>query len=191
MNICADAPQCGAGNAGCELENGHPVNPVGVEKTLEYSTDGLMKLTYKGALNMPTGDVEAQRPQSGSKSTSRLQRQELIGSLTHNSFLLSFTGTRDTFTINFVCDQNSQSGSLKLVREDMSTKNDHVVHDAFFEFSTALACMPAPVDCQIIGTVTLTRSDFLNERDFDFVSHMSDRNFLPRILQTLTATSTT
>lgn len=115
VNICSDAPQCGAGNAGCELENGRAVSPVGVEKTLEYSTDGLMKLTYKGPLDSPTG-------------------------------------TRDTFTINFVCDKNSQSGSLKLVREDMSTLAQHVVHDAIFEFSTALACMPAPVDCQIIDS---------------------------------------
>lgn len=67
------------------------------------------------------------------------------------SFLPS-SGTRDTFIINFVCDQNTQSGSLKLVQEDMSTMQDHVVHNALFEFSTALACMPAPVDCQIIGT---------------------------------------
>lgn len=64
VNICSDAPQCGAGNAGCELENGRAVSPVGVEKTLEYSTDGLMKLTYKGPLDSPTGAVEAQQPQS-------------------------------------------------------------------------------------------------------------------------------
>lgn len=69
MNICSDAPQCGAGNAGCELENEGAVNPVGVEKTLEYSSDGLMTLTYRGPLNVPTGAVEAQTPQSGFKST--------------------------------------------------------------------------------------------------------------------------
>lgn len=69
VNICADAPQCGAGNAGCELENGRAVSPVGVEKTLEYSTDGLMKLTYRGPLDSPTGAVEAQEPRSGFTST--------------------------------------------------------------------------------------------------------------------------
>ncbi|MED6233865.1 hypothetical protein ATANTOWER_018009, partial [Ataeniobius toweri] len=57
--------------------------------------------------------------------------------------------TRDTFTINFVCDPNSHPGSLKLVREDLSTLSSHVVHDVLFEFSTALACIPAPVDCRI------------------------------------------
>lgn len=58
MNICSDAPQCGRGNAGCELEGGLPVSPVGLERTLEYSTDGLMKLTYRGPLDSPTGAVE-------------------------------------------------------------------------------------------------------------------------------------
>ncbi|XP_071323597.1 cation-independent mannose-6-phosphate receptor isoform X2 [Trachinotus anak] len=111
VNICSDAEGCGQGMAGCELEDGHPSSPVGVEKTLQYSTDGLLKLTYKGPLDDPTA-------------------------------------TRDTFTINFVCDPNSHPGSLKLLREDLSSLPNHVVHDVLFEFSTALACIPAPVDCE-------------------------------------------
>lgn len=67
MNICADAPQCGVGNAGCELENGHAVSPVGLEKTLEYSSDGLMKLTYRGPLDSPTGALKVLQPQLGLK----------------------------------------------------------------------------------------------------------------------------
>ncbi|KAM3602400.1 uncharacterized protein V6R79_003255 [Siganus canaliculatus] len=114
VNICSEMAECGAGMAGCELEDGHPVSPVGVEKTLQYSTDGLLSLTYKGLLDGPTA-------------------------------------TRDTFSINFVCDPNSHPGSLKLVREEMGS-SDHVVHDVLFEFSTALACIPAPVDCQIIDS---------------------------------------
>ncbi|KAM4522347.1 cation-independent mannose-6-phosphate receptor isoform 2-T2 [Odontesthes bonariensis] len=112
VNICSDAAECGQGMAGCELENGQAVSPVGVERTLQYTTDGMLKLTYKGPRDDPTA-------------------------------------TRDTFTINFVCDPNSHPGSLKLVREDLSTLPSHVVHDALFEFSTALACIPAPVDCRI------------------------------------------
>uniref|UniRef100_A0A3Q2XYE7 Insulin-like growth factor 2 receptor n=1 Tax=Hippocampus comes TaxID=109280 RepID=A0A3Q2XYE7_HIPCM len=54
----------------------------------------------------------------------------------------------DTFTINLVCDPNAHPGSLKLLREDLNTLPSHVVHDVLFEFSTALACVPAPVDCQ-------------------------------------------
>ncbi|MEQ2170218.1 hypothetical protein GOODEAATRI_033188, partial [Goodea atripinnis] len=54
LNICEDAPGCGPGMGGCELENSHPVSPVGVEKTLKYSTDGVLQLTYKGVLDGPT-----------------------------------------------------------------------------------------------------------------------------------------
>lgn len=72
-------------------------------------------------------------------------------------FFFAFSSaTRDTFRINFVCDPKSYPGSLKLVREDMSTSPKHVVHDVLFEFSTALACMPAPVDCRITGLGTHT-----------------------------------
>lgn len=73
-----------------------------------------------------------------------------------NFFFAFSSATRDTFRINFVCDPKSYPGSLKLVREDMSTSPKHVVHDVLFEFSTALACMPAPVDCRITGLDTHT-----------------------------------
>lgn len=56
VNICADAAACGPGAAGCELEDGHALSPVGAERTLRYSTDGLLTLTYKGVLDEPTGD---------------------------------------------------------------------------------------------------------------------------------------
>ncbi|MEQ2219662.1 hypothetical protein XENOCAPTIV_021535, partial [Xenoophorus captivus] len=123
LNICEDAPGCGPGMGGCELENSHPVSPVGVEKTLKYSTDGVLQLTYKGVLDGPTA-------------------------------------TRDTFTINFVCDPNSHPGSLKLVQEDLSTLSSHAVHDVLFEFSTALACIPAPVDCRIAACGVISGKGF-------------------------------
>ncbi|XP_067429257.1 cation-independent mannose-6-phosphate receptor [Thunnus thynnus] len=115
VNICSDVEECGAGMAGCELEDGRPSSPVGLERTLQYSSDGLLKLTYKG----PRDDS---------------------------------TATRDTFTINLVCDPNAHTGSLKLLQEDLSSLPNHVVHDVLFEFSTALACIPAPVNCQIIDS---------------------------------------
>uniref|UniRef100_A0A665V9G9 Insulin-like growth factor 2 receptor n=1 Tax=Echeneis naucrates TaxID=173247 RepID=A0A665V9G9_ECHNA len=141
LNICSDMAQCGPGKAGCELEDGHPLSPVGTERTLQYSTDGLLKLTYKGPLDEPTA-------------------------------------TRDTFTINFVCNSSSHTGSLKMVQEDMSTLSSHVVHDVLFEFSTALACLPAPVDCEFSDThgnkydlSRLTR----NGDDFPWIAMDTDR----------------
>ncbi|KAF7662089.1 hypothetical protein LDENG_00246530 [Lucifuga dentata] len=113
LNICSDVEGCGEGVAGCELEDGRAVSTVGVERILQYSTDGLLTLTYKGDLDKPTA-------------------------------------TWNTFTINFVCDPGSYP-DLKLVHEELSS-SDHTTHDVLFEFSTALACIPAPVDCRIIDS---------------------------------------
>ncbi|XP_064196429.1 cation-independent mannose-6-phosphate receptor [Anguilla rostrata] len=114
VNICGPVARCGKDHgdpmAGCEIENGKPVGAVGVEKSLQFSTDGVLTLTYKGALDTPTG-------------------------------------TRNTFIISLVCDQDN-SNRLRLLREEMSSSSQ-VTHDVFFELKTALACPVAPVDCQL------------------------------------------
>lgn len=57
-------------------------------------------------------------------------------------------GTTDMFRVTFICN-DSYPGELKFVREEIN--NVLEVHDTFFEFHTALACAPAPVDCQATG----------------------------------------
>lgn len=61
MNICGEVAECGKDQgkpvAGCELDHDLVVGPVGVERSLQYSTDGLLTLTYKGDLDRPTGTV--------------------------------------------------------------------------------------------------------------------------------------
>ncbi|XP_066532658.1 cation-independent mannose-6-phosphate receptor isoform X2 [Hoplias malabaricus] len=114
VNICAEASHCGSQGksiAGCVVEDGIPHSQVGMEKTLQFSTDGLLTLIYKGEENRTMG-------------------------------------FRATFTINFVCDLNTVNGTLKVIREEISTSS-HVQHDVLFEFNTALACEPAPVDCRV------------------------------------------
>ncbi|XP_060722164.1 cation-independent mannose-6-phosphate receptor [Tachysurus vachellii] len=114
VNICSAAQQCGSEKqdvAGCVVEDGKPHSFVGLERSLQLSTDGLLTLTYRGELDKNLG-------------------------------------TRATFTINFVCDQSASNGSLNLIREELGTSS-HVQHDVLFEFSTALACEPAPVDCRV------------------------------------------
>ncbi|XP_051500970.1 cation-independent mannose-6-phosphate receptor-like [Myxocyprinus asiaticus] len=115
VNICDAVKDCGSVDgkamAGCELENGKPVSQVGVERYLQYSTDGSLTLTYKGVVDKSSGN-------------------------------------EDTFIINFVCDQNAATPSLKLTHEELGTST-HVTHNVLFELSTALACEPAPVDCQV------------------------------------------
>lgn len=55
VNICSNMSKCGAGNAGCVLEDGVPFSQVGAERSLQYSSNGLLTLTYKGQLDKPTG----------------------------------------------------------------------------------------------------------------------------------------
>ncbi|MGH0163075.1 UNVERIFIED_CONTAM: hypothetical protein FKN15_044134 [Acipenser sinensis] len=116
VNICGSVPECGIIDnqpaAGCELEGLKAVEPiVGLERSLKLSSDGLMTLTYKGAL-------------------------------------ATESGTRSSFTVQFVCNRDLHPGELTLLREEMSSSS-HVTHDVFFEFHTALACVPAPVDCEV------------------------------------------
>uniref|UniRef100_A0A8C2IXB6 Insulin-like growth factor 2 receptor n=1 Tax=Cyprinus carpio TaxID=7962 RepID=A0A8C2IXB6_CYPCA len=68
--------------------------------------------------------------------------------LTYKGVLDKQTGTEDTFIINFLCDQKANPPSLRLKQEELGTTT-HVTHNVFFEMSTALACEPAPVDCQV------------------------------------------
>uniref|UniRef100_A0A8C8S5J2 Insulin like growth factor 2 receptor n=1 Tax=Pelusios castaneus TaxID=367368 RepID=A0A8C8S5J2_9SAUR len=56
------------------------------------------------------------------------------------------SGTSDTFTVTFICN-DSYPGELKFMDEEINSEMG--IHDTFFEFHTALACVPAPVDCQV------------------------------------------
>nr|XP_054484731.1 cation-independent mannose-6-phosphate receptor isoform X5 [Agelaius phoeniceus] len=66
--------------------------------------------------------------------------------LTYRGLLHVESGTSDMFRVTFICN-DSYPGELKFVREEINSVLD--VHDTFFEFHTALACAPAPVDCQV------------------------------------------
>uniref|UniRef100_A0A8C5Q086 Insulin like growth factor 2 receptor n=1 Tax=Leptobrachium leishanense TaxID=445787 RepID=A0A8C5Q086_9ANUR len=55
------------------------------------------------------------------------------------------SGSWDTYTIQFVCDIDSFPGELSFRKQEINNK----IFDTFFEFKTALACLPAEVDCQV------------------------------------------
>ncbi|XP_054826091.1 cation-independent mannose-6-phosphate receptor [Eublepharis macularius] len=63
---------------------------------------------------------------------------------TEGYLTLKYTGSADSFTVTFICN-DSYPGELKFVHEE---KNSAQSFDTYFEFHTALACLPAPVDCQ-------------------------------------------
>lgn len=58
MNICSGARRCGSDKsdvAGCVVEDGKPHSFVGVERSLQLSSDGLLTLTYRGELDKKLG----------------------------------------------------------------------------------------------------------------------------------------
>ncbi|XP_045356158.1 cation-independent mannose-6-phosphate receptor [Leopardus geoffroyi] len=121
FNVCGTMPACGTFDgkpaSGCEAETEtkdlkdlKPERQVGLEKTLQLSTEGFITLTYKGPL-FPS------------------------------------TGTADAFIIRFVCNDDAYPGIPKFLHQDIDSGRG--IRDTFFEFETALACVPSPVDCQV------------------------------------------
>uniref|UniRef100_UPI00398E403E cation-independent mannose-6-phosphate receptor n=1 Tax=Pristiophorus japonicus TaxID=55135 RepID=UPI00398E403E len=59
LNICGGLNECGKIEnkvaTGCEIHEQKPTHPVGLETALQVSTDGLITLTYKGALVVESG----------------------------------------------------------------------------------------------------------------------------------------
>ena len=64
-------------------------------------------------------------------------------------------GTADAFIIRFVCNDDAYPGIPKFLHQDIDSGRG--IRDTFFEFETALACVPSPVDCQVTGKAERTR----------------------------------
>ncbi|KAH0519980.1 Cation-independent mannose-6-phosphate receptor [Microtus ochrogaster] len=119
FNICGTMPVCVTDKEklafGCEagtqteLENLKPERPVGMEKSLQLSTEGFLTLTYKGS------------PSSSDKGTA--------------------------FIIRFICNDDIYPGTAKFLHQDIDSTRG--IRNTFFEFETALACVPSRVDCQV------------------------------------------
>ncbi|XP_048449409.1 cation-independent mannose-6-phosphate receptor-like, partial [Rhincodon typus] len=93
-------------------------------------------------------EIDGQEPkhQVGLETSLEASTSGLI-TLTYIGALARDSGRRDKFIIRFVCDTDSYPGVLKFLREEISTTTR--VHDTYFEFYTALACFPAPVNCLV------------------------------------------
>ncbi|XP_058516485.1 cation-independent mannose-6-phosphate receptor isoform X4 [Ochotona princeps] len=58
------------------------------------------------------------------------------------------SSTRGTsFIIRFVCNDDVYPGAPKFLHQDIDSRRG--VRNTYFEFETALACVPSPVDCQV------------------------------------------
>uniref|UniRef100_A0A5F9C0Z7 Cation-independent mannose-6-phosphate receptor n=1 Tax=Oryctolagus cuniculus TaxID=9986 RepID=A0A5F9C0Z7_RABIT len=52
-----------------------------------------------------------------------------------------------SFVIRFVCNDDVYPGTPKFLHQDIDSRRG--VRNTYFEFETALACVPSPVDCQV------------------------------------------
>ncbi|KAK2114632.1 Cation-independent mannose-6-phosphate receptor, partial [Saguinus oedipus] len=55
--------------------------------------------------------------------------------------------TADAFIIRFVCNDDVYPGTPKFLHQDIDSGQG--IRNTYFEFETALACVPSPVDCQV------------------------------------------
>lgn len=64
--------------------------------------------------------------------------------------------TGASFIIRFVCNDDIYPGAPKFLHQDIDSRRG--VRNTYFEFETALACVPSPVDCQVTGEAQLQQS---------------------------------
>ena len=65
-------------------------------------------------------------------------------------------GSVDAFIIRFICNDDIYPGFPKFLHQDIDSGLR--IRNTFFEFETALACVPSPVDCQVTGKAKRKRS---------------------------------
>ncbi|XP_008584980.1 PREDICTED: cation-independent mannose-6-phosphate receptor [Galeopterus variegatus] len=72
----------------------------------------------------------------------------LVGPEHHRMQGMQMRGcTADAFIIRFVCNDDVYPGTSKFLHQYISSGQG--IRNTFFEFETALACVPSPVDCQV------------------------------------------
>ncbi|XP_055982014.1 cation-independent mannose-6-phosphate receptor isoform X3 [Sorex fumeus] len=128
----------------------------GIGKTFLLNVCGTMAVcgSFDGK---PASGCEAETPTDELKNLKPVRPvgQEKSLQLSPEGFLsLTYTGpphpgqgTSDTFVIRFVCNPDVYPGSPKFLHQDIDSHLE--MRNTYFEFETALACVPSPVDCQV------------------------------------------
>ncbi|XP_078412852.1 cation-independent mannose-6-phosphate receptor [Cetorhinus maximus] len=121
------------------------------------------KIGNKPAAGCEIDGQKSKRP-VGSETALQISTDGFI-TLMYKGALEVQSGFQDAFIIRFVCDTNSYPGKLKFLREKIGTTARF--HDTYFEFYTALACFPAPVNCLVLDAEgnEYDLSDLARDRD--------------------------
>ncbi|XP_075123765.1 cation-independent mannose-6-phosphate receptor isoform X2 [Leptodactylus fuscus] len=151
------------GNENCLIENpntGFTYNFESLKNELGYTVQGngkTFKLNICGLVS--DCDKTGKNPVAGceiennvvSRPVKLSQSLDLTSegtiTLTYSGIKDGETASGDRYTINFVCNDDLYPGQLSFKREEINSEA-HLYH-TFFDFETAMACSPAPVDCQV------------------------------------------
>ncbi|XP_044616685.2 cation-independent mannose-6-phosphate receptor [Equus asinus] len=126
----------------------------GIGKTFMFNVCGTMSAcgTFDGKpasgceAETQTEDFKNLKPERlvGFEKTLQLSTEGLI-TLTYKGAPSS--GSVDAFIIRFICNDDIYPGFPKFLHQDIDSGLR--IRNTFFEFETALACVPSPVDCQV------------------------------------------
>ncbi|XP_019519312.1 PREDICTED: cation-independent mannose-6-phosphate receptor [Hipposideros armiger] len=138
------------------LNNSQGYVVSGIGKTFVFNVCGTMPVcgTLQGK---PASGCEAE---TQTKDLKDLKPERLVGfekslqlstegfiTLTYEGPHSAATGTSEAFIIRFVCNDDVYPGTPTFLHQDIDSRLG--IRNTFFEFETALACVPSPVDCQV------------------------------------------
>ncbi|XP_053447080.1 cation-independent mannose-6-phosphate receptor [Nycticebus coucang] len=121
FNVCGTMPTCGA-------INGKPASGCEVDT----QTEDLKNL-------------KPERPVGFEKSL-QVSTEGFI-TLTYKGPRPAVPGATNAFIIRFICNDDVYPGTPKFLHQDIDSGRG--IRNTYFEFETALACVPSRVDCQV------------------------------------------
>ncbi|KAF6114200.1 insulin like growth factor 2 receptor [Phyllostomus discolor] len=133
---------------------GYMVSDIG--KTFMFNVCGTMPAcgTLKGKpasgceVSTQTPDLNDLKPERlvGLEKSLQLSTGGFM-TLTYEGLHADAKGASDAFIIRFVCNDDLYPGAPRFLHQDINSARG--IRNTFFEFETALACVPSPVDCQV------------------------------------------
>ncbi|XP_052025662.1 cation-independent mannose-6-phosphate receptor isoform X3 [Apodemus sylvaticus] len=128
---------------------------LGIGKTFVFNICGTMPacgtVAGKPALGCEAGgqieDIKDLRPERpvGAEKSLQVSAEGFLTLTYKSSASPSSRGT--AFIIRFICNGDIYPGTAKFLHQDIDSTRG--VRNTFFEFETALACVPSQVDCQV------------------------------------------
>ncbi|XP_012590642.1 PREDICTED: cation-independent mannose-6-phosphate receptor [Condylura cristata] len=137
------------------LNNSQGYVVSGIGKTFVFNVCGTMSVcgTLEGK---PASGCEAESQTEDLKNLKPVRPMILSSLQLSTEGLITLTlrgnadpskGTSGAFIIRFVCNDDVYPGNPTFLHQDIDSNLG--IRDTYFEFETALACVPSPVDCQV------------------------------------------